>query len=135
MRRLPLLALGVALLAGCTSPQTASMQNSTNEVGLSPGLEIVPLDAPPMGAPYEFTSAILADGILQHPRLDAQTQATIRWWNVDDQTHSIVSDDGMFTGSGPIPSGGEFAFTFQRAGDYTYHCRYHSGMTGIVVVR
>jgi plastocyanin len=130
MRRLPLLALVGALFAGCTTPE------ATTAIDPASASDVVLLSASPEGQPrpYEFTTAIQDEGY-QHERLDATVHATIRWWNVDDEAHSVVSDDGQFPGSGPIPPHGEFTYTFLRAGDFTYHCRYHPEMNGIVVVR
>lgn len=129
MRQLLLLVLGGVLLAGCTSEPTASFAPETSDP-MSP--ESVS-DAYSPG-PYEFTTTIL-DGRYQHVRLDAFLDGTIRWWNVDDEVHSVVSDDGTFAGSGPIAPGSEFAYTFLTPGDYAFHCRYHPDMTGVVVVR
>lgn len=126
--------MGIALLAGCTTPEP-STGFSASPLAFPAGIEIAPAEAPPAGGPYEFTTAFLENGSLQHPRLDAAVEATIHWWNVDDEVHSVISDDGMFAGSGPIPPNAEFSVTFLREGDYRYHCRYHAGMTGIVVVR
>jgi plastocyanin len=84
--------------------------------------------------PYVFRTTILDTGF-EHPRLDAATQATISWRNTGQQTHSVVSDEGTFAGSGPIAPGSSYEFTFQTVGDYAYHCRYHPDMKGLVVVR
>lgn len=127
MRATLLFAIGLGLVAGCLGAPA-----STTEAPI-PGVLVVDRDNP--SVPYEFTTAILEDGTYQHDRIDAFTQATITWWNVDDEVHSVVSDDGQFAGSGPIAPGGEFVRTFQTAGDYKFHCRYHANMTGIVVVR
>ena len=40
--------------------------------------------------------------------------------------------DGEFDGD--LPDGGEFRFTFERAGTYAYFCKVHPSMTAEVVV-
>lgn len=128
MRKLPLLALAAALLAGCTAAETSARTEAPAAARFAPA-------PPPLEPePYEFTTAIVDDAY-QHPRLDAFVHATIRWWNTDNETHSVVSDDGQFPGSGPIAPHGEFVHTFLRAGDYAFHCRYHPEMTGTIIVR
>lgn len=48
--------------------------------------------------------------------------ATITWVNVDTQqkVHTIISDDGLFRET--IQPGGNFSFTFNSSGNFTYHC-------------
>lgn len=96
--------------------------------------EAEPEDSLASGVPYQFRTTI-SDAGFEHTRLDAATQATIVWENTGTQTHSVVSDDGTFAGSGPVAPGSTFTFTFQTAGDYAFHCRYHPDMTGLLVVR
>ena len=51
--------------------------------------------------------------------------------------HTVTADDGSWD-SGDLQPGDEFDRTFDRAGVYTYYCRYHgspgAGMIGTVVV-
>ena len=130
--RLLLPLVGVALLlAGCTSEPAASVGPGSSGA-LAPDASFASDVGSP--GPYEFTTAIFDDAY-QHARLDAFVEATIRWWNVGDETHSVVSDDGQFPGSGPIAPHDEYVHTFLRPGDFAYHCRYHPEMTGVVVVR
>lgn len=108
------------ILAGCTDPNAATAD-------LPPGAHV-------RGEPYDFSTDIRDTGF-EHPRLDAFIQAHISWRNAGKETHSVVSDDGRFAGSGPITPGAAFGFTFLQTGDYAYHCRYHPDMKGVVVVR
>lgn len=130
MRTLLVSAIAFVLLAGCTAREEAA--TSTPEP--TPGVMIVD-SAVPVAPPTDFTTAILEDGSYQHARLEVGPQTTIIWWNVDDLTHSVVSDTGAFAGSGPIPPGGDFARTFITPGEYTYHCRYHPDMSGTIIVK
>ena len=41
---------------------------------------------------------------------------------------------GLELNSGDIPNGGNYAHVFANAGSFSYHCIYHAGMTGTVVV-
>lgn len=95
----------------------------------------MPTVEPPAYAegPSDLRTAI-AGGAFAQERLDVGRQATITWTNLDAATHSVVSDDGSFAGSGPIPPGGEFSRTFLTAGEFPFSCRYHPDMKGTLVV-
>jgi plastocyanin len=60
--------------------------------------------------------------------------ATIRWANNDQVVHTVTADDGSWD-SGPIEPGATWRHTFERAGDYSFHCTPHPFMKGVVVVR
>jgi plastocyanin len=61
------------------------------------------------------------------------TGTKVTWVNDDNMTHTVTSDNGVFS-SGDITAGNSFSFTFNIAGTYSYHCIYHSTMTGVIVV-
>ena len=58
---------------------------------------------------------------------------TVQWINDDNMVHTVTSDNGRFN-SGDIQANGSFSNTFSATGVYPYHCIYHSGMTGTIVV-
>src|SRR5687767_8083988 len=97
--RSPLALLAVGLLAGCSTlddPPAASPAASVGDSSPDTGAVLEP-----PRVPYEFRTSV-TDAGYEHARLDAATQATIVWENAGTQTHSVVSDDGAFPGSGPI---------------------------------
>jgi plastocyanin len=55
-------------------------------------------------------------------------------WSWDDRgiTHSVTADDGSFDSD--LKPEGEFPHTFDRAGEFAYHCQVHARMKGAVVV-
>jgi plastocyanin len=58
----------------------------------------------------------------------------ILWRNRSDRKHSVTADSGEFDyvfGT----KGAQEERRFQIAKTYTYHCKFHDGMTGTVVVR
>ncbi len=59
--------------------------------------------------------------------------STVHWTNNDNHEHIIVADDGSFS-SGTMQNGDEFAFTFNTAGMFAYHCGIHVLMKGTVIV-
>ncbi len=58
----------------------------------------------------------------------------VLWRNRSDQKHSVTADSGEFEyvfGT----KGAQEERRFQAAKTYTYHCKFHDGMTGTIVVR
>jgi len=58
---------------------------------------------------------------------------TVMWMNNDEAAHTVTGDNGAFD-SGYIGPGLSWSWTFGTAGTYSYHCSYHSWMTGTVIV-
>jgi plastocyanin len=58
---------------------------------------------------------------------------TVTWINDDSGRHTVTSKDGVFD-SGMMGKGQSFSFTFDKAGEYSYHCEPHPSMVGTVVV-
>ncbi|MEA3165472.1 MAG: hypothetical protein QOJ26_329 [Thermoplasmata archaeon] len=71
---------------------------------------------------------------------------TVTWTHNDGTTaHTVTADGGSFDSSptcaGPLPiqadcltQGEHYTVTFAEAGDFAYHCKIHSSMTGTVRV-
>ncbi len=57
----------------------------------------------------------------------------VTWTNSDSATHTATADDGEFD-SGDMGNGDTFAYTFNTAGTYAYHCGIHSSMTAAITV-
>ena len=67
-------------------------------------------------------------------KLTVKTGETVLWTNSDDNDHTVISDeDGLFE-SGNLGRGETFKHTFEKAGKFPYHCKYHPRMKGVVVV-
>ena len=59
---------------------------------------------------------------------------TVTWTNSGKEFHSVTSDDeGRPFDKGMTP-GNQTTVTFERAGDFRYHCGVHPQMTGVVHV-
>ena len=58
----------------------------------------------------------------------------VKWYNNDNMAHTVTSNDGSTFSSGNIAVGGTYTFTPTVAGTFLYHCNFHSGMTGTLVV-
>jgi len=59
--------------------------------------------------------------------------ATVTWVNNEAVTHTVTSDAGIFE-SGNLTKGNSYKYTFTGVGSFPYHCTFHSGMTGTIIV-
>jgi len=59
---------------------------------------------------------------------------TVSWRNEDSSTHTVTSNTGSF-GSGEMGLGIIYEHKFTLPGTYEYHCTFHAGMNGRVIVK
>jgi len=62
---------------------------------------------------------------------------SVTWTNKDSVSHQIASDQGsavLFSGPA-IPQGQSYSFTFDTAGEFSYHCAIHPSMLGKIIVQ
>ena len=102
-------------LAGCTGNETVSTSDTDDGDGTTAG--VVDISG----------SAFNPDG------LTISVGVTVTWTNSDSATHTATADDGEFD-SGNMGNGDTFAYTFNTAGAYAYHCGIHSPMTATITV-
>ena len=139
------------------SPAPATMTSTATRVHLTPTMaptdEPEPAQTPPptatLPAPTPTEQAqqsasgatVQADIKLfqyQPDPLEIAVGTTVVWTNQDEAPHTVthgtyVERGGAFD-SGTLGQGQSFAFTFDRAGDYTYTCLIHPEMVGTVKV-
>ena len=60
---------------------------------------------------------------------------TVMWTNQDLAVHTVTGSNWGSSEAPGISPGGNFTYTFTTAGSYQYHCIYHAGMIGTVVVK
>ena len=65
--------------------------------------------------------------------LTVSAGTTVTWKNQDAATHTVTSNTGVFD-SGDMGTNTTFTWTFTTVGSYPYHCKFHSGMTGTIIV-
>jgi plastocyanin len=65
--------------------------------------------------------------------VEVKVGETVTWINDDSGRHTVTSKDGFFD-SGMMGKGQSFSYTFDKEGEYTYHCEPHPNMVGTVVV-
>jgi len=77
------------------------------------------------------------DNFMFKPKeLEIAVGDTVTWRNADDVPHTATSkDDPQTFDSGPLDTDDKYSFTFSKPGKYTYYCKVHPHMTGVVVVK
>ena len=58
---------------------------------------------------------------------------TVTVTNQDDVSHTWTSEDDIFD-SGSLSQGESFQYTFEEAGEYSFVCSIHPGMSGSITV-
>jgi plastocyanin len=79
-------------------------------------------------------TAVTLSGLAFSPKsLTVTAGTTVTWTNKEAITHTVTSDAVLFD-SGDLTNGQTYQYTFSTVGTFAYHCKYHSGMTGTIVV-
>jgi plastocyanin len=63
-----------------------------------------------------------------------KTGTEVTWTNADEATHTATADDGSFD-TGDLDRGDAKAVTFDKAGTFTYYCRFHPFMKATIEVQ
>ena len=68
-------------------------------------------------------------------KLQIRPGETVVWTNKDDNNHTVTADDPKaFDSSDNLGAGDTFSHTFDKAGKFLYHCKYHPRMKGVITV-
>ena len=115
-----------------TTPPVTTPPSTTPPV-TTPPFTTPPVTTPPpdVRGPYEVWAQggnTFNPGILTVP-----VGTTVVWKNKDSVAHTVVSNTGLFYGT--LNVGGNFSYTFTKAGDYEYNCDIHAGMAGAIHVQ
>jgi plastocyanin len=88
--------------------------------------------------PKAATAALVKiDNFAYSPKELGITVGTkVTWKNADDVPHTVTSrDDPQAFDSGALDTDESFSFTFIRPGRFSYYCKVHPHMTGVIVVK
>jgi plastocyanin len=101
------------------------------------GLLVAPVSRPSpvrVAAQDEKAEVQIQDFAFSPDRLEVTVGTTVTWTNTGQAPHTVTSDDGLFD-SGELANGNTFNFTFDKAGEFAYHCNIHPKMTATIVVK
>jgi plastocyanin len=128
--RLGLIAIVSMLMVGCgggssSTPTTPTPTPTTPSPAPAAGVVAVSI---PVGATTLGTRAYNPNPVTVAPG------TTVRWTNDDSIAHTSTSNGSTFS-SGTLNPGDHFDFMFPTAGTFPYHCTFHAGMVGTIVVQ
>lgn len=131
------LAVVSAVLLSVAACSDSSYSDPASPTPTSPS-PVAPSPSPTPGPPSASVAIpvgaeFLGNRAFTPPELNVQVGTTVTWMNTDRDSHTTTSDAAGWN-SGTISPGRQFSFTFQSAGTFPYHCSFHPGMTGTVVV-
>lgn len=142
MSRLGLTILVAILLAGCagswdpsptTSNAASSSSTSTQTTPPTSTTTVPPPPPPPQGEPSFEAVAIIA-GAYEPPQITVDAGSIVTWSNRDGAPHTVTSDEAGGPLDGNLPVGGTYQKKFETPGTFQYHCEFHNGMAGQVLV-
>jgi plastocyanin len=124
------LGIGFGLLAGMSLWLTGQDAMADGAMAIAPSNRAAL-------APLADLTEVRIDGFAFTPaNVTIKVGATVRWENFDplhQHTVTSVNPVGLFD-SGTLVQGDSFQFQFTKPGVYSYHCSFHSIMTGTVTV-
>jgi plastocyanin len=86
--------------------------------------------------PVATTAVSMRNRAFTPKAIKVTSGATVTWTNADGESHNVIFDTGNVPASGTVDAGGNAALAMPAAaGTYAYHCSFHAGMTGSVVVQ
>jgi plastocyanin len=115
-----------------------TIQLSTAKAGTYPEAPGTPQASAPATQPAtQAAVTVKIENFAFMPKeLDVAVGTIVTWQNADDVPHTATSkDDPQVFDSGPLDTDDKFSFTFSKPGKYTYYCKVHPHMTGVVVVK
>jgi Icc protein len=89
---------------------------------------------PKVAVPGETVQAAIDNFSFTPKEMTVKAGSTVVWTNKDDIPHTVTSDNNLFA-SPVLDTNQSFPFTFASAGKFTYFCKLHPKMTGVVTVQ
>jgi plastocyanin len=125
-----------ALVAACSSPAAASIATATLPTPVPPAALATSAPPKPLAAAPTGPSVSIENFNFVAADLTVKAGTTVVWTNHDDVEHTVTASDGSNSFSSPaIPTDGQFSYTFNTPGTYSYFCAIHPFMTAKVIVQ
>src|ERR1700730_11089344 len=128
---------GMVALSAC-APSAAATQAPASGLATPVPPAALPTLPPPKAAhPVDTSggpSVSMENFNIVPATLTVAPGTTVVWTNHDDVEHTVTASDNSFT-SAAIPTDGQFSYTFNTPGTYSYFCAIHPFMTAKVIVQ
>jgi len=123
--------------SGTTPPTTPSSSNQNNMSNMNNGSSN---SSNGTGSNTSSTTPVATNAVnikdfaYSPANITVKKGTAVTWTNNDSAQHTVTSTDGDVLHSEPLKQGDSFTYTFNTVGTFTYHCTFHSNMTGTVTV-
>lgn len=92
--------------------------------------------AAPSGASTTIKAAAGGQSYVFSPKTKTiKVGTTVKWTNPTAAPHTITSKTKSWKFNKSLDQGKTVQFTFKHAGTYLYHCTFHPGMVGKIIVK
>ena len=81
----------------------------------------------------EEPKVLIKDFMFTPMSLTVKAGTTVKWVNMDDEPHNVISDTGLFR-SGGFDTDDSFSYKFDKPGTYHITCSIHPRMVATIVV-
>jgi len=75
-------------------------------------------------------TVVMTDDAFTQKSVTVNVGDTVTWVNQGSMAHTVTADNGSFDSS-TIQPGQQFSATFNQAGTFAYHCKFHGGAGGV----
>ncbi len=79
------------------------------------------------------SKVLIKDFMFTPMSLTVKAGTTVKWVNMDDEPHNVISDTGVFR-SGGFDTNDSFSYKFDKPGTYHITCSIHPRMVATIVV-
>ena len=125
---------GVAVLTAAGQETEVTVYLTEQAAGADEGAEDDEAAAGGGDAAAAEGAAVAIEGFAYNPEsLTVPAGTTVTWTNNDSAPHTATGEGQVFQ-SGTLNQGDTFEQTFDEAGEYSYYCEFHAGMTGTITV-
>jgi len=76
----------------------------------------------------------ISDFAFSASKLTIKKGSSVTWVNKDSAAHTVTSDTGSVLDSDTLRKDQTYTVTFNSVGTFAYHCKFHTGMVGSIVV-
>lgn len=85
-------------------------------------------------SPAATDAVTITDYAFTAKTITVKKGSAVTWTNKGAVQHTITGDSDNTIHSQPLNTGDTYTYTFSATGTYAYHCSFHAGMTGTVIV-
>lgn len=135
MKKGLLIVLAVVVVAGGAAAFVAMSGKDNEKKDTNGGSSATSSDNSSNDEQAVATTSVEISGMAFSPAaITVKKGSTVTWTNKDSVPHTVTGDESGNMDSDSLAKDDTYQFTFDQKGTFTYHCNFHSNMTGKVIV-